>query len=59
VTHEVLHVVFRDGWHSKDPDSLMYHSIGGGGQRFLAAEAARLRTLCALAKPPAGGDKPR
>jgi len=50
VVHEVLHVVFRSGWHSPRGGSLMYHSIGGGKQKFLAEETAALRAMCASPK---------
>jgi len=47
ITHEVLHVVFKSGWHSQDRNSLMYHSIGGSKQLLLESEAAKLRAMCA------------
>ena len=50
VVHEVLHVVFRSGWHSPRGGSLMYHSIGGGKQKLLAEETAALRAMCASPK---------
>jgi hypothetical protein len=47
VTHEILHVLFNSGWHSPDENSLMYRSIGGGKQRLLGPEIAKLRAMCA------------
>lgn len=52
VAHEVLHVVFNSGWHSPDENSLMHHSIGGGKQRLLGPEAAKLRAMCAKGRKP-------
>jgi hypothetical protein len=46
VAHEMLHVVFESGWHSKDPDSLMYRAIGEGTQRLLDEERGKLREMC-------------
>lgn len=46
VIHEMLHVVFKNGWHSTDKDSLMYHSIGGNRQKMLGVETNRLRAMC-------------
>lgn len=50
VIHEVLHVVFRSGWHSPRGDSLMHESIGGGEQKLLAEERTKLRAICAAVK---------
>lgn len=49
IIHEVLHVVFRSGWHSVRKSSLMYDTIDGN-QHFLAEETAMLRAMCAHPK---------
>jgi len=46
VTHEMIHVIFRNGWHSSDRNSLMYYSIWGNKQKLLSVEADKLRALC-------------
>jgi hypothetical protein len=50
MVHEVLHVLFQSGWHSQDPKSLMYHSIGEGNQKLLGPEKAMLRHLCGASR---------
>lgn len=50
IIHEILHVVFRNSWHSSHKGSLMYYNIGGGKQKLLDEEITKLRAMCVMPK---------
>lgn len=46
ISHEILHIIFSSGWHSKEEDSLMNATIGEKKQTFKFSEIYKLRQLC-------------
>jgi hypothetical protein len=51
IIHEIIHVLFNDGWHSQDRKSLMYDTIlNSGDQELQREEKEMLKDLCWIAE---------
>lgn len=48
IIHEVIHALLISGWHSDNPQSIMYHVIGGRlfDQKLLEEEKNKLEKIC-------------